>query len=76
MSDFYQDRINHSALFDKGKNHINCIEDFWNQAKRVLIKYNAIPKESFRLFLKEYEFRLNYRTPKQQLKTLKDWDDI
>ena len=76
VSDFYHERINHSALFAKGKNHINGIENFWNQAKRVLRKYNGIPKESFPLFLKECEFRFNYGTPKQQLKTLKEWADI
>ena len=37
-------RINHSVLFATGKNHINGIENFWNQAKRVLRKYNGIPK--------------------------------
>jgi transposase len=63
-------------LFAKGKNHINGIENFWNQAKRVLRKYNGIPKESSPLFLKECEFKFNYGTPKQQLKTLKEWADI
>jgi Transposase and inactivated derivatives len=76
VSNFYHERINHSALFARGKNHINGIENFWNQAKRMLRKYNGIPKESFPLFLKECEFRFNYGTPKQQLKTLKEWADI
>ena len=76
VSGFYHKRINHSALFANGKNHINGIENFWNQAKRVLRKYNGIPKESFPLFLKECEFRFNYGTPKQQLKVLKEWADI
>lgn len=76
VSDFHHHRINHSALFSTGKNHINGIENFWNQAKRVLRKYNGIPKESFPLFLKECEFRFNYGTPKQQLKLLKEWADI
>ncbi len=76
VSDFRHERINHSALFATGKNHINGIENFWNQAKRVLRKYNGIPKESFPLFHKECEFRFNYGTPKQQLKTLKEWADI
>ncbi|MGB4811641.1 MAG: IS1595 family transposase, partial [Methylophilaceae bacterium] len=65
VSDFYHERINHSKLFATGKNHINGIENFWNQAKRVLRKYNGIPKESFPLFLKECEFRFNYGSPKQ-----------
>lgn len=76
VSAFYHERINHSALFANGRNHINGIENFWNQAKRVLRKYNGIPKESFPLFLKECEFRFNYGSPKQQLKTLKEWADI
>ena len=76
VSDFYHQRINHSKLFTTGKNHINGIENFWNQANRVLRKYNGIPKESFPLFLKECEFRFNYGSPKQQLKILKEWADI
>lgn len=76
VNDFYHERINHSKLFARGKNHINGIENFWNQAKRVLRKYNGIPKESFPLFLKECEFRFNYGTPKQQLKILKEWAGI
>ena len=76
VSDFYHQRINHSKLFTTGKNHINGIENFWNQANHVLRKYNGIPKESFPLFLKECEFRFNYGSPKQQLKILKEWADI
>ena len=76
VSDFYHERINHSKLFATGKNHINGIENFWNQAKRVLRKYNGIPKQSFPLFLKECEFRFNYGTPKQQLLILKEWAGI
>ncbi|HEY5972465.1 MAG TPA: IS1595 family transposase, partial [Pseudoxanthomonas sp.] len=39
-------------------------------------KYNGIPRDSFPLFLKECEFRFNYGTHKQQLKTLKEWAEI
>ena len=42
VSGFYHERINHSRLFAAGKNHINGVENFWNQAKRVLRKYNRI----------------------------------
>jgi transposase len=76
VSVFHHHRINHSTTFGEGKNHINGIENFWNQAKRVLRKYNGIPKTTFPLFLKECEFRFNYGTPKQQLKTLKEWAEI
>lgn len=64
VSDFYHQRINHSRLFATGKNHINGVENFWNQAKRVLRKYNGINPRSFPLFLKECEFRFNYGSPK------------
>ena len=60
-------------LFADRKNHINGIENFWNQAKRTLSRYNGIPKAHFPLFLKETEFRFNYGTPSQQLRTLKRW---
>ena len=74
VSRFHHYRINHQTHFaEKKYNHINGIENFWNQAKRVLRKYNGIPKESFPLFLKECEFRFNYGTPKQQLNTLMKW---
>ena len=76
VNHFYHERINHSTLFAQGKNHINGIENFWNQAKRVLRKYNGIPKGSFPLFLKVCEFRFNYGTPKQQLRILKTWTQI
>lgn len=76
ISGFHHERINHSIDFARGNNHINGIENFWNQAKRVMRKYNGIPKDTFPLFLKECEFRFNYGTPKQQFKTLKEWADI
>lgn len=76
VSDFYHQRINHSRLFATGKNHINGVENFWNQAKRVLRKYNGINPRSFPLFLKECEFRFNYGSPKNQLKILKSWTEI
>ena len=66
-------RINHSKLFAEQKNHINGIENFWNQAKRHLRKFNGVPKEHFELFLKECEWRFNYSNPKIQLSQLKKW---
>ena len=76
VSEFKHYRINHSELFANKHNHINGIENFWNQAKRVLRKYNGIPKKHFPLFLKECEFRFNYGSPKEQLTTLKRWIKI
>ena len=71
VSDFHHVRINHSELFAEGRNHINGIENFWNQAKRHLRKFNGIPKSQFGLFLKECEWRFNTPDPKEQLSQLK-----
>jgi transposase len=76
VSGFHHHRINPSEEFADWKNNINDIENFLNQAKRVLRKYNGIDRSSFPLFLKEREFQFNYGTPKEQLKTLKIWCDI
>lgn len=73
VSEFKHYRINHSKLFAHKHNHINGIENLWNQAKRILRKYNGIPKQQFYYFLKECEFRFNYGSPKQQLKHLRKW---
>ena len=62
--------------FAEQKNHINGIENFWSLAKRVLRKYNGIERKSFTLCLKECEFRFNYGSPSQQLKTLRSWCQI
>ena len=66
-------RINHSKLFADGKNHINGIENFWNQAKRHLRKFNGVPQKHFPLFLKECEWRFNQPNPKTQLRQLNQW---
>ncbi|GJL54546.1 MAG: DDE transposase [Nitrospirales bacterium] len=73
ISEFKHYRINHSAVFAEGCNHINGIENFWNQAKRVLRKYNGIPAKHFYWFLKEAECRFNYGTHQQQFITLRRW---
>ena len=71
VSEFKHYRINHRKLFAHKHNHINGIENFWNQAKRHLRKYNGIPKHHFHLFLKECEWRFNIGSPKELLKDLK-----
>lgn len=74
VSEFHHFRINHTDTFVKQvHNHINGIENFWNQAKRHLRRYNGIPKANFHLFIKEAEFRFNYGPPKGQLRTLRRW---
>ena len=57
--DFKHHRINHSKFFADKRNHINGIENFWNQAKRHMRKFNDVPKANFGLFLKECEWRFN-----------------
>jgi transposase len=71
VSEFKHFRINHSVLFANEKNHINGIENFWNQAKRHMRKFNGVPKENFNLFLKECEWRFNIGSPKELLGDLK-----
>ena len=66
-------RISHSKLFADRHNHINGIENFWNQAKRYLKNFNEVPKYNFPLFLKEREWRFNNPKPYSQLSRLKKW---
>jgi transposase len=75
VSGFKHYRINHSKLFADRHNHINGIENFWNQAKRHMRKFNGIPRQNFGLFLKECEWRFNNPNPQSQLKQLKQWVD-
>ena len=73
VSVFHHERINHSKLFADKQNHINGIENFWNQAKRHLRKFNGIKKENFHWFLKECEWHFNGDGSKMLLKQLRDW---
>ena len=73
VSDFHHSRINHSELFADQKNHINGIENFWNQAKRHLRRFNGIKKDNFYWFLKECEWRFNGGNHQMLLKQLKYW---
>ena len=73
VSEFKHYRINHRETFVEQHTHINGIENFWNQAKRHLRKYNGIPKAHFPLYLKECEWRFNYGSPKQLKQTLRRW---
>jgi transposase len=73
VSDFHHFRINHSELFADNQTHINGIENFWNQAKRHMRKFNGVPKAHFGLFLKECEWRFNNSDPSTQLAQLRQW---
>ena len=55
-------RVNHGAdEFVNGSHHVNGIESFWSYAKRRLMQFNGVPKNTFLLHLKETEFRFNHR---------------
>ena len=71
VSEFSHFRINHSTHFAEKHNHINGIENFWNQAKRHLRKFNGIPKEHFELYLKECEWCFNHSEIKIKISILK-----
>ena len=76
VSEFHHHRINHSVKFADEKNHINGIENFWNQAKRHIKTFNGIPKKHFNLFLKECEWRFNNRPTSNLLKILQEWRKV
>jgi transposase len=73
VSEFHHVRINHSELFAEDANHINGIENFWNQAKRHMRSYNGIPQQHFHLFIKECEWRFNHRPVANLSKLLQKW---
>jgi len=73
VSDFKHFRINHSVLFADVHNHINGIENFWNQAKRHMRKFKGVPKAQFSLYLKECEWRFNNSDLSDQLLLIRQW---
>jgi transposase len=73
VSEFRHRRINHRQRFSDGGNHINGIENFWNQAKRHLRRYNGIPRQHFNLSLKECDWRFNNRPADRVMTTLREW---
>ena len=65
-------RVYHSKdEFARGRSHVNGIESFWSFAKRRLAKFNGIASHKFNLYLKESEFRFNYRGSNFYAKMLK-----
>jgi transposase len=61
------------TVLSRGGYHINAIENFWNQSRRYLRRFNGIPAISFYLFLKECEWRFNESDHHALSKQLKDW---
>jgi transposase len=54
-------RIDHEKVFSSGKVYINGLEGFWSYAKERLIKHHGVSIQKFPLYLKEMQFRYNYR---------------
>ena len=73
VSRFQHRRVHHAVRPEASQPGIDSIENFWNQAKRHMRRYNGIPRRHFHLFLKECEWRFNYGSPKQLLTNLKYW---
>jgi len=72
VSELHQ-RVPRRAHLTGGRANISSTENFWNQAKRHLRRYNGVPRQHLHLFLKECEWRFNYGPPKQLLRILKHW---
>jgi transposase len=69
---YHHVRIDHDRhLAEPGGRHINGIENFWNQSKRHLRRFNGVPKTSFHLFLKECEWRFNTGNASRLLKSVR-----
>jgi transposase len=73
VTEFHHMRINHSKLFADRGNHINGIENFWNQAKRHLRRFNGIKPNNFHCFLKECEWHFNGGNHQNLYKQFKYW---
>ena len=61
MYGFKHKRIDKSIKFTNGKVYINGIEGFWSYAKERLLKFHGVSKDNFVYYLKELEFRYNFR---------------
>ena len=56
--------VDHGSYFANGRRHINGLEGFWSFAKERFLKYHGVSKRHFLTYLKEMEFRYNYRKEK------------
>jgi transposase len=53
--------LDKSVKFANGKVYINGIEGFWSYVKERLLKFHGVSKDNFIYYLKELEFRYNFR---------------
>ena len=64
--------VNHGKEeYVNGKVHINGIEGFWGLSKNNMFRYKGIKKKNWNEYLKEMEFRYNYRDLEYDDLTLK-----
>lgn len=57
--------------YTEGKIHINGMEGFWGLSKTNMFSYKGIRKKNWKKYLKEMEFRYNYRDLEYDDLTLK-----
>ena len=65
--------MRHSGIFALRGNHVNGMENFWNQGGRRPCRFNGIRPDHFHWFLKECEWRLNGCDHNQPLTRLIYW---
>ena len=69
----FHHRMSHSGFFALRGNHVNGMENFWNQAGRRPRRCNGIRPDHFHWFLKECEWRFNGGDHNQPLTRLIYW---
>ena len=73
LSDLHFECTSPSNIADGRKNHLIGIENFWNQTRKHMQKYNGVRLDNFYWFLKEYEWRFNGGNHGQLLEQLRSW---
>ena len=53
--------VDHSKTFGQDEVHTNGIEGFWSFAKQKLSKHHGVSQDKFLLYIKEMEWRYNFR---------------
>lgn len=51
----------HRKRFGNNRRHASHLEGFWSFSKERLLKYHGISRDNFYLYMKEMEFRYNFR---------------
>jgi transposase len=69
VTTFHHMQINHFKIFADRLNHINGIENFLNQAKRHLRRFNGIKSRQFPLVSQGVRMVLQWRQPSKPIRT-------